>query len=256
MRTTHKLQLAILFAVLLSGCARYKNMVLFNELTEQNVAKMQHSDTTQKQSVIKENYRLYIAFNGLNNANYQAISNNSSSGNINEASLYLNSYMVNAEGTISIPVLGKIQVINKTIQKAEDEIQQRTDEFFKDVEVDVRLLNFDISIIGDVKAPGRYTFYMEKVNVLEAITKAGGFSNLANYSRVMVMREMKGYTESYVLDLTDENSIGVDGFWLKPNDVVYIKPLPVKVLQINSQTISLVLSAITTTLLFVTYFGK
>lgn len=239
-----------------TGCARYKNMVLFDGLTQQQSFSVPNTDTLTNHTVIKENYRLFISFNGLNFSHYQAFNNVNSNGNINNISLYLNSYLVDSKGNIAVPVLGKIYVGGLTIEKAEQEIQNRTNEYFKDVQVAVRLLNFEISMLGEVKAPNQYLFYKEKINIVEALSRAGGLTSTADLSKIIVLRKKEGFTESYVLDLTDKNEIATEGYWLEPNDIVYVKPLKIKALQVNATSISILLSGITTMLLFLTYFSK
>jgi polysaccharide export outer membrane protein len=171
----------------------------------------------------------------------------------NESSLFIYGYTVSDSGTIEIPMLGKVQVAGKTIDEATNTIRQRADQYLKDITLVVKLISFKISVMGEVSRPGTYNNYNNQLTVLEAISMAGDITDFGNRNRVLVLRPTSKGTKSFRLDLTSRSILISDGFFLLPNDIVYVEPIKSKTFRINIPTISLAFTSISTLILVLSY---
>jgi polysaccharide export outer membrane protein len=169
-------------------------------------------------------------------------------------------YNVNADGFITIEILGQIKVSGLTLEEVKKVLQETAIKVFKNSTVECRLLSFKFTVIGEVKAPGTYINYNNYLTVLEAIGRAGGINDYGNRNRVLIVRPMEKGTKTFRINLQDKSIITSDAYFLQPNDLVIIEPLKQKIFNLNLPTISFILSTftstITMTLLLINYFGK
>ncbi|HJZ38987.1 MAG TPA: polysaccharide biosynthesis/export family protein [Bacteroidales bacterium] len=171
----------------------------------------------------------------------------------NETSLFINGYTVSDSGFIEIPVLGKVQVAGTTMDEAISLIRQRTSVFLKDATIIVKLISFKVSVMGEVNRPGTYNNFNSQLTVLEAISMAGDITDYGNRNRILVLRPTSDGTRTFRLDLTSKNILTSDGFFLLPNDIIYVEPIRSKSFRINIPTISLTLTSISTLILILNY---
>jgi polysaccharide export outer membrane protein len=171
----------------------------------------------------------------------------------NETSLFINGYTVSDSGNIEIPVLGKVHVVGKTMDEATMAIKQRADKYLKDATVIVKLISFKVSVIGEVNRPGSYNNFNNQLTVLEAISMAGDITDYGNRKKILVLRPSADGTNSFRLDLTNSNILSSDGFFLLPNDIVYVEPIKNKTFRINMPTISLAFTSISTLILILNF---
>ncbi len=137
-------------------------------------------------------------------------------------------YLVDEDGYIEFPVLGKISVIGLTREEAKVQIQNQLLKFLRDPIVEVRFLNMHVSVIGEVRRPGLYTFSDEHFTLLEALAMAGDLNDLADRTDIMVIRERDKIREFGKVDLTSNLSFESEWFYLTQNDIIYIKPMKEK----------------------------
>lgn len=152
---------------------------------------------------------------------------------ISESYLYLNSYTVNDSGYISLPVLGDFYIENKTVNEVTNVISDKVDEYFTESTVFVKLAEYRVSMLGEVKKPGSYLLYTNHINVLEMLAHAGDVTAMANKKKVKILRKTNGQIKSVVLDLTKPECIESEFFYLQPNDIVYVKPIGLKYFEEN-----------------------
>ncbi len=171
----------------------------------------------------------------------------------NETSLFINGYSVNDSGYVEIPVLGKIKIVDMTIDKATESIRQRADQYLKDATIIVKLISFKFTVMGEVNRPGVYRNFNNQLTVLEAISMAGDITDYGNRKQVLVLRPTFSGTVTFRLDLTDSKILTSNGFFLLPNDIVYVEPIKSKTFKLNIPNISLALSTITTLILVLSY---
>ncbi|TAJ08192.1 sugar transporter [Marinilabiliaceae bacterium JC017] len=173
-----------------------------------------------------------------------------------EADQYVNGFSVNKDGAIHLPVLGPLKVIDLNLQEIYELIQAKANEYLIDATVIVRLLNYKVTVLGEVKRPGVYFNYNDQLTVMEAIGRAADVTEFGNKENVLVIRPTKEGTTTFELDLTDINVLTKQGYYLMPNDIVYIKPAKNKAFRINLPGWHLLLSSVTTLIVLLQYFDK
>ena len=138
----------------------------------------------------------------------------------------LQQYLVNNEGEIDFPVLGKIKVGGLTKNEAESMIREKLQPYLKETPiVTVRMANYKISVLGEVKSPGTFTVSNEKVNVLEALAMAGDMTIYGVRDNVKLIREdAQGKRQIVMLDLTKSDLVLSPYFYLQQNDILYVTP--------------------------------
>jgi polysaccharide export outer membrane protein len=155
-----------------------------------------------------------------------------------------------------MPVLGKIEVVNKTLDEIQQLVQQRTLEYFKEVYVTVKYGGFKVTILGEVKRPGVYYFYNNKISILEALGESGDLTEYGNRQNVLLLRSSTNGLSTYRINLLDKGIIEKNYFYVQPNDIIYIEPVKTKAWRMNSANVSIILSSITTLILVINFVLK
>ena len=162
------------------------------------------------------------------------------------ASQSMFTYLVDKNGDIEFPVLGKIHVAGLTRQELASQLQERISKYVKDKPlVKVDLLNFKVTMMGEFNKPGSYTIKNDRVTILDVIGMAGDLPLTANRKNILVIRENNGKKEIYRLDITDPNIFASPCFYLKQNDVVYAEPIKTKLRSRTSSDRQFTMSLIT-----------
>lgn len=160
------------------------------------------------------------------------------------SSAYLYGYELDTEGDIKLPMLGKIKLSELPISQVEPLVQKKADEFLNDAIVKVKLLNFKITVTGEVRTPGDYYNYNNSITLIEALALANGNTDFASIKNVMVVRAIPDGNKAYYLDLGSKSAYLSEAFYLQPNDLVIVQPDKYKNFQLNSQAYSLIISSI------------
>ncbi|GEM_PF-6589073 len=171
---------------------------------------------------------------------------------------YFSGYFVDAAGDVTLPVLGKIRVKNLTIRDAKKHIYAKAKEFVNDPYVEIRFLSFKVQVLGNVRNPGTITISNEKSNIIEALAMAGDLTDFANSKRIKIIRgDLKKNYKVYILDLTSlKNTSESEAYNLRPNDIIYVEPLPRKFLLANIQTIISTVIILNTTIILYRVFSN
>lgn len=137
-------------------------------------------------------------------------------------------YRVDESGDIYLPFLGRLRAAGKTVLQLRQEISNKLIQYIPDATVQVRFLNFRVTMIGEVTRPNAYIIPNERLNILEAIGMAGDFTSYARRNSVLIMRERNQVREFVRLNTQDTSLFSSPYFYLKPNDIVYVEPLKAK----------------------------
>ncbi|WP_281766468.1 polysaccharide biosynthesis/export family protein [Neptunitalea lumnitzerae] len=183
------------------------------------------------------------------------------SQSVSDANLYLNGYSVDLHGTIRIPVLGEINVLGYTVDEIRKKIEDKLyDEYLTSESglfVSVKLAGVNFTVTGEVGSPGRLTVFRDRVNIVEAIAIAGNMKDVGDRANVVIVRQYPGGTKIHHIDLTDANAISSPYYFVKPNDMIIINPLPQKSIGAGTNglqtftTIFSVFSVLTSTVLLI-----
>jgi len=138
-------------------------------------------------------------------------------------------YLVDRDGNIELPLVGKIYVKGKSTSEINEAVKEELGKTIKNAFVATRLVNFKISIIGDVARPGTFNVPNERLSILDALSLAGDLNISAVRDDVMIIRETNGKKRYISINLNDRSTLASPNFYLANNDVIYVKPGPTRV---------------------------
>ncbi|MCD4747002.1 MAG: polysaccharide biosynthesis/export family protein [Bacteroidales bacterium] len=199
---------------------------------------------------------LYIRIISLDEETYSFFNNTQGSNQnmyTSDAAIYLSSYDVNDSGFVHLPFIGNVLVKNLTVEEIKETLLKIVNEYLKETTVIVKLVNFNITFIGEVYSPGEYKIYQDKINIFEAISIAGDLTTYANRNEVLIVRQTKKGSDIHQVDLLSDKILESEFYYLMPNDIVYIKPLKGKQFSFETFPYTLFLSTITTFILILTF---
>lgn len=135
-----------------------------------------------------------------------------------------NGFMVDEQGNIELPLIGKVKAEGKTIEQLTEEIRKKEELYYKDPIVNVRLINFTVSILGEVRKPGQYIIQNEKASILDAITLAGDLTPYGIRDNVLLVRNEGGRQVYARFNLRSKDIFENPNFYLKQGDLIYVQP--------------------------------
>lgn len=212
-------------------------------------------DTAQYR--LKTNDQLHIKIQGLgvdNEVESQFNVQRVQSTNTNNISLFLSSYQVDEEGNIILPMIGKQNVKGLSIEQARKNIDKEISKYLKNFTITIKLVNFKITVLGEVKTPGLRYVYEEQISIFQALGMAGDLTEFGNRKEVRIVRNVNGKNTIYNLDITRPDIVASAFYYLQPNDVIYIQPLATRRYGLDDNWVQIALSAATTLILFLNYF--
>lgn len=208
------------------SCATKKDVYLFQDLSSFN----EHQP--YKHFVIKKGDILNLQFSSLNSDSMKPFILNSDSNETDKGDLIskkLKGYLVNNKGFIILPILGNLKVEGLTTVELETILIDKLTSFVKDPIVKVVIINFNISILGEVNMPGNYPYAYERVNIFQLLSAAGDLTVSADRKNVILLRsDIKGI-QRINIDLTDGEIINSPYYYLNSNDIIYVPPNTSKV---------------------------
>jgi polysaccharide export outer membrane protein len=140
-------------------------------------------------------------------------------------------YLVDARGNIEMPLIGRVKLAGLTTREATDTLKNRLQVYLKEPTVNIRFLNYKISVLGEVVRPSVYTIPNEKITILEALSLAGDMTIYGRRDNVLIIRESNGVREFSRVNLNDRNVFRSPNYYLRNNDVVYIEPVKTRSVQ-------------------------
>ncbi|MBR4793384.1 MAG: polysaccharide biosynthesis/export family protein [Bacteroidaceae bacterium] len=244
----------------LTACTSSKKILYFQNLDDAELKPL----TTEYEAVIKKDDRLTIVVSGPDKLvcapynltlNEMSATGGGTGSNPETATL---SYLVDRNGDIEFPILGKIHVEGMT---RNDLVNYLTEEIGKDVKdpiVYVAFRNYKITILGEVRSPGTYTIDSEKINILQALGRAGDLNLTAQRQDILLLREVDGVLTHHRIDLRDKDILESPYFYLQQNDVIYVAPSATRVATATTATgiWSVILSSITTMIAIIGFLSK
>jgi polysaccharide biosynthesis/export protein len=209
----------------LFSCVNTKNAVYFSDLTESSIS----SKIVNDEPIIQKKDLLSITVSSLNPEASQIFnsSNNSQvqAEVISGVSTLTSGYLVDSDGNIQFPVLGKIRAAGYTKKQLIDEISGQLigRKLLIDPIVSVRYMNYKVTVLGEVGRPTVINVPTEKISLMEAIGLAGDITIYGRRDRVMVIREQEGGKKIARLDLNSSEIFTSEYYYLKSNDIVYVE---------------------------------
>lgn len=170
-------------------------------------------------------------------------------------------FTVDDSGYVEIPIIGKYKASGLSIHELQLALQKEADKYLINSRIIVKLLNFNITFLGEVRKQGVLNVQEDQINLLEALAQMGGITDYGNRENVLIMRKTETGFETFRVDVTDRNLLEDKKFYLFPNDMVIVEPRKYKVITSNIREYSTLLVSIssiltTITLLFSIFNGK
>jgi polysaccharide export outer membrane protein len=166
--------------------------------------------------------------------------------------------VVDFEGNIDFPVVGKIKISGLKRSEATQLLKSKLEPYVQNPTILFKILNYKITVLGDVRNPGTFTIPNEKVTIFEAIGIAGDLLITGKRNNVKVIRESDTGRKEFIVDLTSSDVFNSPVFYLQQNDLVYVEPNRSKINSsiINTSNVSLVLSSVSVLLTIIFLFNK
>jgi polysaccharide biosynthesis/export protein len=243
-----KIHLLILsfFSLILISCASPRK-VMYLQDSSKNIKGFSEAEFPDYR--LKSNDELYIKITSLDDAAsiFPDISQGLTSMDPYGASL--SSYSIDKDGYLLLPIIGKIYMKDKTLSEVSVILKDSLNHILNQPVVIVKLVNRFVSILGEVRNPGHYPYSQDKLTIYDAVGLAGDITDYGNPGKVIMVRNENGENIKANLDLTNSDILASTFYYIRPNDILYVKPLRNKVWRVRQIPLTLLLSAITTGLL-------
>jgi len=207
----------LLFLLVLSCSSR---KVLFRNIPENIKVKI-------PEAVITYGDLIDINISSLNNQSTSIFSPTTLSkiGTIRNAEARkLDGYLVDGMGEIDLPILGKIKALGLTCSSLSESIKLKLKEYVQNPNVRTKILNFRVSILGEVGKPGTFEVINQSISFTELISRAGDFNKNADPTKVMIIRNSNDEIDTRYVDLTSHEFLNSEYYFLKQNDKIYVRP--------------------------------
>ncbi|TXK46951.1 hypothetical protein FVR03_10040 [Pontibacter qinzhouensis] len=169
----------------------------------------------------------------------------------------LTGYTLDENGNLNLPVIGNVNLLNLSMQEARVRISSVLLPYFEYPTVNLRLLTFKYTIVGEVLRQGQFTSLQDNLNLMEALASAGGMTPFANRGQIRLIRQEGGEAKIYMLSLLEDDIIGMKNYYIQPNDMIVIDPLPARFFRENIvQNFTLMLSVVSSISLLVWRFTR
>jgi polysaccharide export outer membrane protein len=223
----------IIAVAVLSSCVSNKQYTYLqkNDVNVDNLKKdtvVRTYENAAFEYKVQPNDLLHVQFESLTPSEYNFLTKSSDGGtnlNMNISNALLFGQLVDENGEIPFPILGKVRVAGLSIFKVQDTLQSIADQYLESPVVKVRLLNFRFTVLGEVNKEGTIVLQNNRVNILEAIGWAGGLGELADRANVKIIRQNGNTTEVQYINLLDENLIKSPYYYVYQNDVLIVPPM-------------------------------
>jgi polysaccharide biosynthesis/export protein len=255
-----------LAALLLSACVTNKKYVLLqkDDVNAKNLPKdtiVRSYDLQTYDYKIQPEDNLSVRFESLTPQEFDIFNRNSGqqgvNQNLNQGNAILMGELVDPNGEIAYPVIGKVKVVGLTVYEAQVKLQAIADQYLESPVVKVRLINFRMTILGEAKKEGTVIFANNRVNYIEAIGLAGGLTDMADKRNIKLIRQIDGKSQVMYLDLLDENFVNSPEYFVHQNDILIVPALRQRPYQTYfGKNLSLVISSLSLLLITITLINS
>jgi polysaccharide export outer membrane protein len=166
--------------------------------------------------------------------------------NLTEQTADVVSYPVDGNGQISLPYIGSVSVAGKTLGEITAEVQKELKEYIADPAVTVKMVNNYVSLLGEVRNPGKYPVYKDRLTIFQALAMGNDLTDFSNRQKIQLIRPTANGNIIKEFSVNDISVMSSEVYYVMPNDVIYVKPMKGRLFKMNEFPYSLMLSTITT----------
>ncbi len=209
--------------MLFTSCTTAKQIVYLQNIDQVDLQQL----TTQYEARIKKDDLLSIVVSGPDKQvvmPYNLTLSETGTTGVTDPERATLAYLVDNNGQINFPILGKITVEGMTRSELVKYLTNEITQDAKDPIVYVAFKNYKVTILGEVKAPGTYTMDSERINIFQALGKAGDMLLTADREDMILIREVAGVPTYHKLDLRDASILNSDYYYMQQNDILYVRP--------------------------------
>jgi len=214
-----------------AACTPQKNLMYFQPNSQKDTANYYKYTYQQGEENYSPNYFLktgdilYIQIMSSVDAESNKVfgDNNNNYTTTSESGIYLSSYVIDNNGEVNLPIVGKVKVSGMTIEQARQTIEGKVVEWLVKPVVVCKMVSFKISILGDVNRPGTYTFYKDNVSIFDIVAAAGDLTYYGNRAEVKIVRKTAKEDIVMKVDLRKVDILKDKQYYLQPGDIVYVR---------------------------------
>ncbi len=244
--------LIILLVMLVASCVPVSQLSYFNDLDDLDAPTV--NPRTQK--IIKPFDKLYIRVLSIDLQTSQIFNASDevrmgSYGNM----AGLVGYLVDEDGNINFPFVGKINVASMTTAEAAEKIQRALSDYVSNTSIVVKYVDNQVTVMGEVQRQGVFPFSQDKLNIYEALGLGGGLTRYGDRQKVILIRNEDGKIMHYRMNLGDSKIANKSYYYVLPNDVIIVEPLKAVSTSYSNITYSTILSTISTAIAVLLFAG-
>lgn len=228
--------LVLAFIILMSSCAKQKDFIYFQAnstmdssqtaaiLESKNYIPILHTDDIISIQISAVDPEVVKPFN-MGQSSFLSSSINSTNPNNNSSgNASVSGYLIDANGMIDFPVLGSLKMAGLNRMEATEMIKTKLKSYVNNPIVNIRILNYKVTVLGEVKNPGVYTIPHERITLPEALGLAGDLTIAGVRKNILVIRDDNGKKTETRIDLTSKDVFNSPVYYLNQNDLVYVEP--------------------------------
>lgn len=240
--------MVMMMAIVFSSCVPQEKMLFLKDAQMRTETLSQNYVNDRSVDYkLQPGDNLYIrALNVLDEKNTSMFNGDNSNRTVtSDAGVYLQSYNVDENGCIEMPLIGVIEVKNLTVEEAKNKLQAAINQYVSGTTLIVKLSNFNVTLTGEVHKPGMYKVYQAQINIFEALSLAGNVTTFAKNDEVKIIRQTENGSEIVLVNIGQADILSSPYYYLKPNDIIYVEPLKIKQWGFSTFPYSTVISIVT-----------
>lgn len=210
----------LIICLILSSCVSNKKVVYFQGVE----GTINESEILETKIQPNDNLLIVVNSSKVEVSDIFNSINMNATGSSTQESLALRGYIVDMDGYINFPILGPVKLGGLTKNEAIRVLQNKISEYVVDATVNIRFLNFRVTVLGEVNRPGVYTVTDELISLPEALGLAGDMTIHGRRNNVLICREVNGQKQFHRIDMTSSDVFSSPNYFLQQNDIVYVQP--------------------------------
>jgi len=214
--------LICVMACMFSSCSSYKKTAYFQDISRSRDTKEVVGNYSPMK--VETDDILGINVTSLNPEASSVFNSNTGGTGGSNGTNPVAGYLVDSKGEIQLPLIGNMKVSGKSTTEVRDQIRSSLTKYLKEPVVNVRIMNFKVSVLGDVNKPGSFAVQNERLTIPEAISLAGDLNITAVRKNILLIRERNGEREYIPVDLSSKKLFSSPYYYMRNNDILYVQP--------------------------------